>query len=450
MKYTLPKDTEINATVIKEAIDYNEKRRERFDTLDRYYIGDQDILHREKPDLLHNNKVMINHAKYIVDTNVGYLLGNPVEYQASDKINIDAVLDCYKKQTMNDNDSEIAKNCAIFGLQYEYVFANEDAEPESAILDVRNTIIAYDNTIKHNKMFAVNYRPNFKKPTDTSPEYYDVIFVDNRVVRNYRLKGDNLILENEEVHAFKEVPMIEFVNNKDYLGDFETVVSLIDAYNLIQSDRVNDREQLVDAILCFYGMKFTPEQMAELKEHRMISNIPMDGKIEYLIKTLNESDTDILRKNIENDIHKISMTPNLADENFANNSSGVAISYKLLAFDQNIKNKERYFERGLMERFRLYNNFLNTKSSMPIVPTEEVDAIFKRNLPRNDYETSQMILNLQGIVDKELLVSQLSFVRDSKETVELAAKEDETTLESADEFAKNEIKDANNDTDEVE
>ena len=450
MKYTLPKDTEINATVIKEAITYNEKRRERFDTLDRYYIGDQDILHREKPDLLHNNKVMINHAKYIVDTNVGYLLGNPVEYQASDKINIDAVLDCYKKQTMNDNDSEIAKNCAIFGLQYEYVFANEDAEPESAILDVRNTIIAYDNTIKHNKLFAVNYRPVFKKPTDTDPEYYDVIFVDNKVVRNYRLKGDNLILDKEDAHAFKEVPMIEFANNKDYLGDFETVVSLIDAYNLIQSDRVNDREQLVDAILCFYGMKFTPEQMAELKEHRMISNIPMDGKIEYLIKTLNESDTDILRKNIENDIHKISMTPNLADENFANNSSGVAISYKLLAFDQNIKNKERYFERGLMERFRLYNNFLNTKSSMPIVPTEEVDAIFKRNLPRNDYETSQMILNLQGIVDKELLVSQLSFVCDSKETVELAAKEDETTLESAAEFAKNEIKDANNDADEVE
>ena len=450
MKYTLPKDTEINATVIKEAINYNEKRRERFDTLDRYYIGDQDILHREKPDLLHNNKVMVNHAKYIVDTNVGYLLGNPVEYQASDKINIDAVLDCYKKQTMNDNDSEIAKNCAIFGLQYEYVFANEDAEPESAILDVRNTIIAYDNTIKHNKLFAVNYRPVFKKPTDTDPEYYDVIFTDNKVVRNYRLKGDNLILDKEDTHAFKEVPMIEFVNNKDYLGDFETVVSLIDAYNLIQSDRVNDREQLVDAILCFYGMKFTPEQMAELKEHRMISNIPMDGKIEYLIKTLNESDNDILRKNIENDIHKISMTPNLADENFANNSSGVAISYKLLAFDQNIKNKERYFERGLMERFRLYNNFLNTKSSMPIVPTEEVDAIFKRNLPRNDYETSQMILNLQGIVDKELLVSQLSFVRDSKETVELAAKEDETTLESAAEFAKNEIKDANNGSDEVE
>lgn len=175
----------------------------------------------------------------------------------------------------------------------------------------------------------------------------------------------------------------------------------------------------------------------------MISNIPQDGKIEYLIKTLNESDTDILRKNIENDIHKISMTPNLADENFANNSSGVAISYKLLSFDQNIKNKERYFERGLMERFRLYNTFLHTKSSMPIVPISEVDAVFKRNLPRNDYETSQMIMNLVGTVDKELLVSQLSFVRNSRETVELAKQEDDLTIQAVSSFAKNEIRDAN-------
>ena len=124
MRYTLPKDTEINATVIREAIKYNEKRRKRFDLLDRYYIGDQDIMHRLKPETLHNNRVMVNHAKYIVDTNTGYLLGNPVEYQVDKDHNIDAVLDVYKKQTMNDIDSEIAKNCAIFGIQYEYVFTN--------------------------------------------------------------------------------------------------------------------------------------------------------------------------------------------------------------------------------------------------------------------------------------------------------------------------------------
>lgn len=32
-------------------------------------------------------------------------------------------------------------------------------------------------------------------------------------------------------------------------GDFEQVVSIIDAYNIVMSDRVNDKEQFVDAIL---------------------------------------------------------------------------------------------------------------------------------------------------------------------------------------------------------
>ena len=449
MIYTLPKDTEITAQVIKDAIDYNEKRRPRFDLLDKYYIGDQAITHREKPDILRNNRVMINHAKYIVDTNVGYLLGNPVDYQVTDGINIEPLLDIYKKQTMNDIDSEIAKDCAIFGMQYEYIYADENAEPKSAVLDVRNTIIVYDNTLQHNKMFAVNYRPQFEKPTDEKPAYYDVIVVDKEIVSNYKLINDKLELISEEKHAFQDVPVVEYVNNKEYLGDFEPVISLIDAYNLIQSDRVNDREQLVDAILCFYGVKFSEEQMVALKEHRMISNIPADAKIEYLIKSLNETDTDVLRQNIEQDIHKISMTPNLADENFVGNSSGVAIAYKLLAFDQNVKNKERYFERGLMERFALYNTFLSTKSVMPKVSISDVDAVFKRNLPRNDYETSQMVLNLDGMVDKELLVSQLSFVKDASETVEIAKQEKEESLaEAVANYSVNEIPDTNKEKDE--
>ena len=91
--------------------------------------------------------------------------------------------------------------------------------------------------------------------------------------------------------------------------------------------------------------------------------------------------------------------------------------------NQMVKNKERFFEKSLMERFHLYNNFLIRKSKMTEVPVEEVDAVFKRNLPSNDFETSQMILNLRGVVDDELLVSQLSFVDDASETVRIAKEE---------------------------
>ena len=449
--YTLPKDTKITAQVLNDVIKYNEKYKDRLKRLGNYYIGKHDILERTKEnDGAKNNKVVINHAKYITDTNVGYLLGNPVDYQVgkddnnNDLYDIQPILDVYKKQTINDLDTEIAKNVSIYGYQYEYVYANEDAEPRSCKIDNDNAIIVYDDTVEHNKLFGIIYREIKEGETF---KYYDIIYLDKDKEIHYQSTDKTLTKTGKEkVHAFGKVPMIEYKNNPEFLGDFEPVISLIDAYNLLQSDRVNDKEQLVDAILCMYGMDFDDEQADMLKESRMLANIPADGKVEYLIKQLNENEVDVLRKTLETDIHKISMVPNMSDANFVGNSSGVAIRYKLLAFEQNIKNKERYMEKGLMERFELYNNFLVTKSQMEQVPIEEVDAVFKRNLPSNDLEISQMINNLSDVLPAETLISQLSFVKDASEEVELKRQEEEAKPSDPyeDAFKNNEIGDANN------
>ena len=340
-----------------------------------------------------------------------------------ENINIEPVKDAYKQQTITDLDIELAKGSAICGVSYEYIYANEEAQPKSAMLDDLSVILVRDNTIEHNKLFAVMFQYIYNK--NKTLDYTEIMIADKTKITTYKLKGSSLSKIKEQKHVFGDVPVIEYRNNAEKMGDFEPVISLINAYNLLQSDRINDKEQLVDAILCFYGMDFDANDASDLKAHRVIAKIPSDGKVEYLVKTLNETDTDILRKTIENDIHKISMTPNMGDENFVGNSSGVAIRYKLLPFEQNIKNKERYFEKGLMERFELYNNFLNTSSKMEKVPITEVDAVFKRNLPSNDFETSQMIANLNGVVDQETLIAQLSFVKDAKEIVELAIKEQE-------------------------
>ena len=446
--YTLPKNTVITYQILNDVIAYNERYKKRFEMLENYYLGRHGILERKKDDRLSNNKVVVNHAKYITDTNVGYLLGNPVDYQVSEGVDIQPVLDAYKKQTINDLDSEIAKDVSIFGLQYEYVYANETAEPKSCETDNKNTIIVYDDTVEHNKLFGLIYRPiyNGKKF-----KYWEIIFVDKKVKRVYESYSKSLRQVGEdEPHAFGDVPIICYKNNPELMGDFEPVISLIDAYNMLQSDRINDKEQLVDAILCLYGATLDEEQAEQLHESRMISDLPTDSKLEYLIKTLQEGDVDILRQTIETDIHKISMTPNMSDQNFVGNSSGVAIRYKLLAFEQNIKNKERYMEKGLMERFKLYNHFLFTQSKMAIVPVEDVDVVPKRNLPSNDYEISQMINNLTDLVDAETLISQLSFIKDASEIVALKKKEDKGKPKAPynDAFGNNEIDDANTGADE--
>ena len=447
--YTIAKDTKITNQLLNDVIAYNEAEKSRHIHLKRYYLGKHDILDRNKDSILINNKVMVNHAKYIVDTNIGYLLGNPVDYQVGKDeegkflYDIQPILDAYKKQTINDLDSELAKDIAIFGKQYEYVYANSEAEPRSCEINNQNAIIVYDDTVEHNKLFGLIYRPIFE---GKNFKHWDIIYLDDKEEVHYTSTTKALTKVGErKKHAFGKVPLIEYKNNPEQLGDFEPVISLIDAYNLLQSDRVNDKEQLVDAILCMYGVDFDEEQRTQLKSSRMLANLPEDSKIEYLTKSLQEGDVDILRKVIENDIHKISMTPNMSDENFVGNSSGVAIRYKLLAFEQNIKNKERYMEKGLMERFELYNNFLVKMSKMQEVPTEEVDTVFKRNLPSNDFEISQMINNLSDYVCTETLISQLSFIKDASEEVELKRIEEEENPKPTYDnmFSGNEIEDSN-------
>jgi len=423
--YYLPKGTEPTAQVINNLLTgtIRKKQIEHYNKLEAYMMNEA-VASREAP---HQILAVTNFARYISKTNVGYLLGNPVQYLVSEGYNIDAITNLYRKQTIGKLDVELATDASVFGHAFERVYTDEDTESWSTRVDPRNVILVYDDTVKHEKMFAIVYVPSYDEKGEVIDNQFEATILTPTMIMERTLKNGELIGSDEDdsMHSYGEVPIIEYLNSSDRIGDFEPVISLIDAYNILQSDRVIDRERLVDAILAFYGSDFDEKQRKELKDSRIIANMPEGSKIEYVIKNIDEADADVLRQTIATDIHKISMTPDMSDENFAGNSSGVAILYKLLAFEQHIKDKERYFEDSLMDRFRLYNNFLVAKSSMSIVPIEKVDAVFKRALPQNDLETSQMINNLIGteLVDKETLAAQLSFVQDAKETVELAEAE---------------------------
>lgn len=417
--YTLPKNTNLlDGKVITDVIARHQTDRQAFSTLESY-LTDEPSMSREAP-----NELLTRHdfAGYIVNLNVSHMVGNPVDYVADGKESLDALVENYEEQSVDELDLELASDLSTYGQAFELTYRNEETKIRSAKMSVYNTVVLYDDTVQHNKIGAIYYAK-----TEANREEYDVTIYTPTHVYQRRLANNVLTGDEDELHGFGATPVTHYWNNRRLKGDYESVISLIDAYNILQSDRVLDREKLVDAILAFYGATLTPEDQKNLKESRTIA-MPEGSKAEYLIKSIDEADADVLRRTLAQDIHKFSMTPDLSDESFNDAPSGVSILYKLLAFEQNIKKKERLFAMGLRERLTLYAQGMSLTSRANSISPQKVSIVFRRELPKNDYETSQMINNLIGTVDQETLVGRLSFVDDASKVVEKAREENQTAL----------------------
>lgn len=391
----------------------------RLNQLDDYYQGKHAILERpsDEDKGLPNNKLIANHAKYITDVATGYVFGKPIKYEGAQ---IEAVADAYKAADIVSHDSELSKDLSVFGRGLELYFMSSDEEPipKAAVIDPRQIFLVVDDTVEYKPMFGVHYYE--KRDIDNEVIGYNVFVYTETDVTKYFIEevdADDFAEIEAFPHYWGAVPVVEFLNNEEEQGDFEQQISLIDAYNLLQSDRVNDKEQLVDAILKVSGVSFgdDEDQMTEsaklLKKHRILE-LPENADAEWLTKSLNETQVEVLKDAIKSDIHEFSMVPNLTDENFASNSSGVAMKYKLFGLEQLAVIKERYFVQGLRQRLKLFTNMLNVQAKA--VDLTDVIITLTRNLPEN--EATLQELSALGIqISNETLLSQVPFIDDVTE-----------------------------------
>ena len=169
----------------------------------------------------------------------------------------------------------------------------------------------------------------------------------------------------------------------------------------------------------------------DFKNNRVLNFTDSEGKAEYLIKNINDSDLEIFKNRLVEDIHKFSQIPNLTDEQFAGNVSGEAMKYKLMGLENIIGVKEAKFKKGLMRRIELLCNFLNITTNDLMLYTD-IQPVFTRNKPQNDTELANMVKGLYGIVSDETLLSILPFIENSKDEIERRNLEKENTLDYQD------------------
>ena len=363
-----------------------------------------------------NNKTANPYASYITDTLVGYFMGEPVSYNAEDQNLLQEINMIFEFNDEADENAELAKDASIFGVAYEELyFSDEDKNVRFKRLDPKEVIPIYDKTIEQNLLAIIRYYEDYDYVEQKKT--YIIEIIDDIEITRYRTNemfANFALLENYP-HYFGMVPVAIFENNEDKMGDFEKVIDLIDAYDKMESDSLNDFEYFVDAYLALYGYNADEEDIIQMKQNRVLL-MDEGTSAEWLIKSENDATTENMKNRLDKDIHKFAKCPNLADEEFASNASGVAIKFKLLGTENLTSIKERKFKKGLQQRLELISMINGLVRGG--FDWRAIDIIFTRNIPSNDTDIANMVNTLSGIVSDETLLAQIPFVEDVEAELE--------------------------------
>lgn len=371
-----------------------------------------------------NNKIANAYASYITDTLVGYFIGEPISYTADDEILLKDLSMIFEYNDEADENAELAKNASIYGVAYEMLYlSEEDNMIRFKALNPKEIIPIFDKTIEQNLIAVIRYYDDYDVLNDKT--YTLVEIIDDVMVRRYKMDSSFLLLE-EYPHYFGMVPVAIYKNNEEERGDFENVISLIDAYDKMESDTLNDFEYFVDAYLALYGFTADGDDVAKMKENRILL-MDEGTKAEWLIKQTSDTYVENMKNRLDKDIHKFAKCPNMSDQEFASNASGVAIKFKLLGTENLISIKERKFKRGLQQRLELMS--VITGVLRESFDWRAINIIFTRNVPSNDTDIANMVNTLKDIVSEETLLAQIPFVEDVQDELERLKQEREENKE---------------------
>ena len=438
--YRLNKDTVPTGELIKALVDdFKATKMARLQKLDRYYKGQHDILGRVIEDTSKpNNKIVNPYPKYITDMITGYFMGSPVKYGTQDDENLmEKLQDVLDKNADSTHNMELSKQVSIFGVGFELLYLKEVpnavSEIRYALLEPDKTFMVYDNSIDSEPLFAVRFYEEYDFISKETKEFYEVYTSDEYIMFTGDSKG---LVEVERLeHFFGDVPVIEYKNNAEGLGDFELVLSLIDAYDLAVSDTANDLSYFSDAYMKLTGMELidpsqvpleagetfadalerlatdypesnfvTTTDLIAMKQNRMLI-LPEGSDAQFLTKSVDYQSVEVYKTRTREDIHKFSMTPDLTDKNFASNTSGVAMKYKERGIELVAISKEHMFKSSLMKRVQMITNLFNIRGGNH--DYSQVFFSFTRNIPQDNETAVKMAKELLGLVSHETALGTL-------------------------------------------
>lgn len=309
-------------SVVANAIGIFNKNKRVFQYLWDYKNGDQPIRYRRKTirdDV--NNPIVENHAWEIVRFKNGQTNGEPIQCVCTSKdegknTQIDRFNDYCKASGKHSRDISSGEWTSATGTGFKAVQRRMDNEIPFRITvpTPMNTFIIY-SVQTGEPMLAV------QELKDDKGERYFLCF---SATKEYRIKNSNLVTlgvdENgneikSRLHAFSDIPIVEYPNNQCRISDIELVMDMLDAINNMQSNRMDAVQQFVQSFVKFINCDIDEETFNKMKmlgAFVVKSNNGAGNKadVDIMSQELNQTQTQVAKDDLWNNALSISAIPN--------------------------------------------------------------------------------------------------------------------------------------------
>lgn len=297
------------------------------------YRGKQAVLNRRKDVRSEiNNKLLVNHANEIVSFKVSYLLSEPIAYVSRGaSTSSESLAQLNEMMYLNNKaarDKELADDFTICGQAYRMTLPNrafgEEDEPPFVVytLDPRSTFVVYSDGIDEKPICGVKCIRKRDPVNRKAEQYVYSVYTPE----NYFEVRDRKVVRSER-HALGMIPIVEYVNNNARLGSFEVVETLLDAINVLASNRVDATEQAVQALTVFYNCDLSSDDFENLKRKGALKIKSVDGmqsEVEMLTADFNQADQQVQIDSLYEEVLRITGMPSQSSGETSDSSNNGA------------------------------------------------------------------------------------------------------------------------------
>ena len=374
--------------------------KDEIEYLWKYYKGDQPILYRTKEirsDI--NYHVVENRAQEIVAFKTGYLCGSPIQYVSRSAENdiSDAVKklnDMMLSESKATKDKELIEWDMICGTAYRLVLPDDGQEEDEApfeiyTLDPRCAYVIYSIDHTHKPLAGV----------------YEVFDEANQLIR-YTVYTEDAVFEikEEEIvsdrpHVWGRIPIIEYPANPARMGAFEPVLSLLEAINVVDSDRLNGLSQFIQSLIVLTNAELPEGQTANsLRESGLIeltSTTDSKATVDIISESLDQTNTQTLKQDLYQAVLNIVGMPSQSNglQSDSSNNGAVILRNGWQGAEARAKDSELMFKQSEQEFLKVVL-FLCRELGDLDLNVSDIEAHFTRRQYEDILTKSQVLINM--------------------------------------------------------